>query len=53
MEISKIYSVTGLLSQEEPMVTRRPFRVPHHTLTENGMCGGGRIPLSLIHILPL
>ncbi len=42
--ISKIYSVGGLLSQETPLMTRRPFRSPHHTITPQALAGGGRIP---------
>ncbi|MEY8351866.1 YifB family Mg chelatase-like AAA ATPase [Lachnospiraceae bacterium 54-53] len=42
--ISKIYSVCGLLSQEEPLMARRPFRSPHHTISPQALAGGGRIP---------
>lgn len=42
--ISKIYSVCGLLSQESPLVTKRPFRNPHHTISPQALAGGGRIP---------
>lgn len=45
MELSRIYSVTGKLTPEQPLVTKRPFRVPHHTLTSTALCGGGRNPL--------
>jgi len=38
---TEIYSVMGLTSREEPMVTRRPFRSPHHTISAVGMAGGG------------
>ncbi len=44
VEISKIYSVCGLLSQETPLMTRRPFRSPHHTISPTALAGGGRIP---------
>lgn len=44
IEISKIYSICGLLSQEEPFVAHRPFRSPHHTITSQALAGGGRIP---------
>lgn len=44
IEISKIYSVCGLLSLEEPFVAHRPFRSPHHTITSQALAGGGRIP---------
>ncbi|WP_077611013.1 YifB family Mg chelatase-like AAA ATPase [Clostridium sp. Marseille-P2415] len=42
--ISKIYSVCGLLSQDTPMMARRPFRSPHHTISPQALAGGGRIP---------
>jgi len=42
--ISKIYSVCGLLSQEEPLMAKRPFRSPHHTISPQALAGGGRIP---------
>lgn len=44
LEISQIYSVMGLLTQKEPLVTRRPFRSPHHTISNAGLAGGGSNP---------
>lgn len=44
MEISRIYSVAGLLTEEEPFVTERPFRSPHHTITQTALAGGGVYP---------
>lgn len=42
--ISKIYSVSGLLTSERPLMVRRPFRSPHHTISPQALAGGGRIP---------
>ncbi len=44
MELSKVYSVAGLLSKEQPAVTKRPFRSPHHTITQTALVGGGILP---------
>lgn len=44
LEVSQIYSVMGLLSPKEPLVTRRPFRSPHHTISNAGLAGGGSNP---------
>ena len=41
LSCTEIYSVMGLTSREEPMVLRRPFRSPHHTISTAGMAGGG------------
>jgi magnesium chelatase family protein len=44
LEVTKIYSVAGMLPQGSPLVTQRPFRAPHHTISNAGLVGGGRIP---------
>ena len=53
LEITKIHSICGLLSENNPIVQNRPFRSPHHTITNVSLIGGGRIPkpgeISLAH----
>ena len=44
LEVSQVYSVMGLLTAEEPLITRRPFRSPHHTISNAGLAGGGTNP---------
>ena len=44
LEISRIYSIAGLLPEEEPLMTRHPFRAPHHTASAIALAGGGRNP---------
>jgi magnesium chelatase family protein len=44
LEITKIYSVCGLLGDDEPLITKRPFRFIHHTASANGIIGGGSTP---------
>lgn len=44
LEITQICSVMGTLSAQEPLVTRRPFRSPHHTISNAGLVGGGTNP---------
>jgi len=45
MEITKIYSIAGLLTQKSLLMTQRPFRTPHHTASYVSLAGGGRIPM--------
>lgn len=44
LETTKIYSVVGLLDKDQAMISRRPFRSPHHTISDAGLIGGGHIP---------
>lgn len=53
MEISKIYSIAGLMDHEA-LISKRPFRAPHHTITQTALTGGGMVPkpgeISLAHL---
>lgn len=44
LEVSQIYSIMGQLNTKQPLVTRRPFRAPHHTVSNAGLAGGGSNP---------
>ena len=44
LEVSQIYSVMGSLNAKNPLITRRPFRSPHHTVSNAGLAGGGTSP---------
>jgi len=44
IEVTKIYSVSGLLPQDTPVVIERPFRSPHYTISHAGLVGGGQWP---------
>jgi magnesium chelatase family protein len=53
LETTKIHSVAGVLEDGRPLVARRPFRAPHHTISDAGLIGGGSSPrpgeVSLAH----
>jgi magnesium chelatase family protein len=44
LETTKIHSVAGVLNKDEGLVTHRPFRSPHHTISDAGLIGGGMVP---------
>ncbi len=44
LEVTKIYSVAGLLDEDAGVVSARPFRSPHHTISQVALCGGGSSP---------
>ena len=44
LETTRIYSAMGRLGADEPLMKTRPFRSPHHTISDAGMVGGGSVP---------
>lgn len=53
IDVTRIYSVADLLPPGAPLITQRPFRAPHHTISHAGLVGGGNVPrpgeISLAH----
>lgn len=53
IETTKIHSIAGVLDNKNPLITKRPFRAPHHTISAFGLTGGGAVPrpgeISLAH----
>jgi magnesium chelatase family protein len=51
--VTKIYSISGMLPPDTPLIRHRPFRAPHHTISYAGLVGGGHVPrpgeISLAH----
>ena len=45
LEVTKIYSIAGLLNNKSNLMNRRPFRSPHHTITLSALIGGGTVPV--------
>ncbi len=53
LEVTKIYSIAGLLPHDKPLISARPFRTPHHSASAPSLVGGGQFPkpgeISLAH----
>lgn len=53
LEVTKIYSIAGMLDADKPLIVHRPFRSPHHSSSSAALVGGGRVPspgeISLSH----
>jgi len=53
IETTKVFSVVGMLEKDQALITHRPFRSPHHTISDAGLIGGGHFPrpgeVSLAH----
>ncbi|HLC30951.1 MAG TPA: YifB family Mg chelatase-like AAA ATPase [Dehalococcoidia bacterium] len=54
LEVTKVYSVSGLLPADTPLLRQRPYRSPHYTISQAGLVGGGRWPhpgeISMSHL---